>query len=189
MKIKILILTSFVIIFGSCKKTETCDEALNPLKSLYAELNGNPNWQEERVSYDWPTHGYSFKLDKSGKLCSIGYQAQSETDSYQMEIVNEDGEILFQSIMSFDSFQIEYKTIPEIEIQEGIEYTIRRTAINSHSVGRILETANSNNAGPDTLILPIVSEEITITNVKFEGDGLMDGMDAIPFIDFGFMVD
>ena len=190
LKIKTLILIIILFTFNSCKKDKTCNEAINPIKSLYAELDGNSDWKEERVSFDWTTHGYSFKMDKSGKICSIGYQSHNQIGNYQMEIKDEDGEILFQEIISFDSLQTEYKSISEIEIQEGIEYTIRRTALNNtRSVGRILETTSFNVSGRDTLILPIIGEEITITNVKFEGDGLQDAMDAIPFIDFGFKID
>lgn len=167
----------------------TCTAYSTPFQQAYDSLKGTSN-VHEYFTMDALIHEYTFTMAQAGSICSIGYKAENRPVpiNYLIEIIDNNGNIIYSGSHTFSPFFKEYVSIPAVSIAAGQSYTIRRS-VSSYNVGLgigyVLWGANASDNIP---ILPYSQGDITIQQARYYGGGgSLDPMYySLPDIDFIF---
>lgn len=140
----------------------------------------------EDFTMDTFTHEYNFTTIQGGTICSIGYKAEYNTTpiEYRIEITDAEGATVYNGTHTFSPYYKEFVSIPEVTLNAGETYTIKRS-ISSYAVGMGIGTLlyGSDTANP---LLPATGGNITINSARFYGGGGSEDAvyDRLPDIDF-----
>jgi len=164
---------------------ETCEANSIPFTSVYDSIADIEGVQETTI-WSAVTHEYTFSLDTDGVICSIGYQADMNGGAYVLEILEEDGTVLYSGIHTFLPNELKYVSITPVTVNANQKYIIKRR--NPDGVGGGLCKALLRVEGTET-ILPITNNGLTIHSTRYYGGGTGSEeqlYNLIPFISFGF---
>ncbi|RZJ74225.1 MAG: hypothetical protein EOO45_09160 [Flavobacterium sp.] len=167
---------------AQCMAYYNCDTANTVFQQAYNAVKAEPGVVEE-MTMDLFTHEYTFSISEGGSICSIGYMGEEADIPYTIQLVNASGTVLYEGIHTFSATEMEYVSIPFVDIVAGENYTIRRS-IESYAVGSGIGTMLTGAADQ----LPTTTGIITIHESKFYGGGGTPDPDfgRIPKIDFVF---
>lgn len=169
--------------------TTTCSEVGSDFNQLVNGLFAKKT-ATEKISWDLPTHFYTFSVSANRKVCKIGYKGNAalftNNKPYKIEINDAAGASVYAGNHLFKSNTIDYQSITPITLLAGKTYTIKRTVVgytNSSQVEGMIITFNSNN---NINNFPISQGALTITQAGFSGGGAPINNYGIPFINMVF---
>ncbi|MDR6967833.1 hypothetical protein J2X31_001847 [Flavobacterium arsenatis] len=131
------------------------------------------------------THEYTFSKSTDATICTIGYISPTIGGAYMMEVLKEDGTVLYSGFHTFEADQLTHISITPVNIQANQKYIIRRR--NPNGSGGLCKVV-SRIEGLDP-ILPATSNGLTIYSSKYYGGGTGDDFPNVyllPFISVGF---
>lgn len=166
-------LDTFALQLAECG---ACDATNTVFKQAYDSQAGT-----EETTMDTWTHEYTFSVDTDGTICSIGYQGETDTLEYLIEIEAPDGTALYSETHTFTSADIQYIAIENpLTVVAGTQYKVRRSIPNYDNgwgTGKIKNVQ-----------MPLTNGGITIHQTRFYGGGGDPEFEynMLPFIDFVF---
>lgn len=182
---------TLMLIITACNPNNpnpACNTANTDFQQLYTSLTVNPAYQDI-TTMDLVTHEYSFIMNTTKTVCSIGYQSNANIASqpYLIEIVdNASNTNVYSGSIIFSSASTSYASIPGVVLNAGTSYTIKRTVTNymgniGNTTGRIVK-----GSGANPMAFPYTASFFTITGSNFYGTGGPVPNYGIPFIDIAF---
>ncbi len=164
-------------------------------QSLYNTVQVNQGLVTDQYM-DTEVHQYSFKMTKSGKIYSVGFQSLPINDGlfHKIEIVdNLTGTIIYNESHKFSSTSVNYFEVnPPLEITSNNSYSIRETFLLSQAPTGFFNDLICNGLRKpnySNLTFPINAGDMIITgtnNYQLFANGSPQINYFIPFIDFSF---
>ncbi|RZK02466.1 MAG: hypothetical protein EOO43_23385, partial [Flavobacterium sp.] len=114
-----------------------CEGNFAPFYSLYDSISNIEGVMETTI-WSAETHEYAFSMNTNGTLCIIGYESPSIGGEYVLEILNENGAVLYSGSHSFDADVLTYVSIDPVDIIANQKYILRRKSINSGTLCKAL---------------------------------------------------
>jgi hypothetical protein len=176
MKTRVLLLFLFAgTIIYSCKKdvadpTVDCSTSTNrDIEGFFNALHSSPSYSLYETM-DLDTHEYTFNTTGSLQICGFGYKSAGTNLVYEIKLVDQNNNVVYQGNHSFSDTTFDYISIPPISISAGV-YTLSRTLTNgsnlSDTIGPITRGANNS-----AISFPVnLGPNITITGSNFYGGG------------------
>lgn len=166
----------------------TCSATASDFNSLYTGLASNPS-NLDHDTMDTEVHSYTFSVNTTKTICSIGYRAQPQLAAipYQIKITDTgNGTVLYNDNHIFSATATSYVTpTSTVTLNPGRVYKIERIQTNYagtpngvvNTIGRVVEPAS----------YPQTFGAITVINSNFYQVGMSSITSSmIPYIDIRF---
>ena len=158
------------------------DEVFTSLYDSVANFEG----VMESTIWSAVTHEYTFSSNSPQTLCTIGYFSPTIEGSYMMEVLKEDGSVLYSGIHTFEAEQLTHISITPVNLEANQKYIVRRRNPSATGGGLCKVLTRVEGLEP---ILPVTKNGLTIPNSKYYGGGTGSedpNFFIIPFITLGF---
>lgn len=132
------------------------------------------------------THEYTFSTSTPQTLCTIGYFSPTIQGGYMMEVLKEDGTVLYSAYHTFEAEQLTHISITPVNLEADQKYIVRRRNPDGSGGGLCKVVSRVEGLEP---ILPATSNGLTIHSSKYYGGGTGSedpNLFMIPFITVGF---
>lgn len=178
--------TAIEVAVSDCvEEVVSCIADSTPFTSVF-ESALNVEGVQETTIWSAVTHEYTFSLDTDGVICTIGYQADMNGGEYILEILEEDGTVLYSGMHDFEADELNYVSITPVTVTANQKYIIKRSR--PDAIGGGLCKAAMKVEGLEPL-LPLTSDGLTIYSTRYYGGGTGSEEQVyhlVPFISFGF---
>jgi hypothetical protein len=137
----------------------SCDSSNTLFNQLYNQTDAASTIISNRQLYDLKIYEYTFNVNSSKTICSIGLSAPANNTSYTIEIFNKtSGVMSYTGVLVFNTGITNYQTITPTQLVVGNEYIIRRKAsVLGDTITRGLGFGTSS-------IFPVTLNGLTITD-------------------------
>lgn len=175
---------------GSSAPTVTpCSTTGTLFQAIYTNLTSTTGITNTNTM-DSYVHGYEFNVTSNKVICSIGYQSQAAVAGqlYKIELIdNTTGTTLYNTSSTFSSSATSYVSVPNITVQAGHNYIVRRTLLNDlgsvmNRIGRLATSSTY------FISFPYSSGVLHITGARFDSNTTSATLSNIglPYIDIVF---
>ncbi|WP_395054742.1 hypothetical protein [Flavobacterium sp.] len=197
-KLALIVMISSIILGCSSDQDPVAPPYTNvdtSFQSLFNTVQVNQGLVNDQYM-DTEVHQYSFKMTKSGKIYSVGFQSLPINEGlfHKIEIVdNVTGTIIYNESHKFSSASVDYYEInPPLEITANNSYSIRETFLLSQAPSGFFNDLICNGLrkpNNSSLTFPINAGDMIITgtnNYQLFAIGSPQINYFLPFIDFSF---